>query len=101
MEPPKTTESESIEELVRTNQRLLAENQELLQRIRRTQRWTFYLRLLWIAIIVGIPFVFYYFVVEPYFTTFGSSIETFERGLQEIPGWKQFYESMQSGQPQS
>ncbi|MFW6210379.1 MAG: hypothetical protein ACOC4E_02725 [Patescibacteria group bacterium] len=91
-------ERDSLRSLLEENQQLLAENNELLRSIRRTQRWSFYSRLIWVAIIIGLPFIFYYFIVEPYFATFGSSIETFEQGLREIPGWKQFYESVQERQ---
>ena len=44
--------------------------------------------------IIGIPFVFYYYVIEPYFSSLGSSFQTFQDGLQEVPGWKQFYEAV-------
>ena len=66
-----------------------------LKKLHRNGLIAFWLRIVWLFVIVGIPFVLYYYVVEPYFTTLGSSFETFQDGLQEVPGWKQFYESIQ------
>ena len=76
------------------NKRLLSENNDLLHKMYRTAWWSFFFRIAWFFIILGAPFLVYYYLVEPYFTTLGSSFETFETGLQEVPGWKQFYEAM-------
>ncbi len=51
-------------------------------------------RVLWFFVLIGAPFVVYYYMVQPYFEHLGSSFSTFEAGLQEVPGWKQFYEAM-------
>ena len=95
--PPEKEEHAALKELVLENQRLLAENQKLLKKLHKATLWAFWLRVIWVLILIGVPFVIYYFVVEPYFTNLGSSFETFRTGLQEVPGWKQFYESL-SGQ---
>ena len=92
------TEQEQIRKLVLENQRLLTENNKLLKKLHRNAVISFWIRLLWILIIVGAPFVFYYYIIEPYFTSLGSSFDTFQEGLQEVPGWKQFYESIQGGE---
>jgi len=90
---PDKDEQLLLHELTLENQRLLTENNQLLKKIQRLSVISFWLRIGWTFIIFGLPFVLYYFVVEPYFETLGSSFETFQEGLQEIPGWKQFYES--------
>lgn len=83
-----------MQELIAENKRLLTENNELLKKMYRTAWWSFVLRIAWFFILIGAPFLVYYYIVEPYFTSLGSSFETFEAGLQEVPGWKQFYEAM-------
>ncbi len=90
---PDKDEQSILHELILENQRLLTENNQLLKKIRRSAVISFWVRLVWTMILIGIPFVLYYFVIEPYFESLGSSFETFQQGLQEIPGWKQFYES--------
>jgi len=91
---PEQTDREQMKEMMIENKRLLAENNELLHKMYRTAWWSFLFRIAWFFIILGAPFLVYYYLVEPYFTTLGSSFETFETGLQEVPGWKQFYEAM-------
>ena len=91
---PLQNEHQQMKELMSENKRLLEENNNLLKKLYRTAWWSFIFRTLWMLLFIGAPFIIYYYVLEPYFTSLGSSFETFETGLQEIPGWKQFYEAM-------
>ena len=91
---PMHTEHQRMQELIEENKRLLEENNNLLKKMYRTAWWSFALRIVWFFVLIGAPFLVYYYIVEPYFTSLGSSFETFEAGLQEVPGWKQFYEAM-------
>lgn len=91
---PLQSEHQQMKELMVENKRLLSENNDLLKKMYRTAWWSFVFRIAWFFVIIGAPFLVYYYLVEPYFTTLGSSFETFEAGLQEVPGWKQFYEAM-------
>jgi hypothetical protein len=91
---PLQNEHEQMKELMAENKRLLTENNDLLKKMYRTAWWSFAIRTILSLVFIGAPFLVYYYVVEPYFTTLGSSFETFETGLQEVPGWKQFYEAM-------
>jgi Trk-type K+ transport system membrane component len=90
---PDKSEHQLLKDLMLENQRLLSENNQLLKKIRRASLISFWLRLVTMLIFIGAPFVLYYYVVEPYFESMGSSFSTFQQGLQEIPGWKQFYEA--------
>ncbi|MEK7639057.1 MAG: hypothetical protein AAB388_02770 [Patescibacteria group bacterium] len=90
---PEQHEHHQIRDLVLENQKLLAENNKLLKKLSRNAQISLWLKVLWFVIIIGLPFVLYYYIIEPYFTTLGSSFATFQAGLQEIPGWKQFYEA--------
>lgn len=65
---------EEIEEKMIKNQALLEENNKLLKKINRSNTWAFWLRLLWIAIILGVPFILYYYLIEPYFELFGITV---------------------------
>ena len=92
---PEKDELSDLRELMLENQRLMIENNLLLKKIRKAAIIAFWVRLVWTLVLIGAPFVVYYFVIEPYFESMGSSFETFQTGLQEIPGWKQFYQSVQ------
>ena len=88
-----------IKALILENQRLLGENNKLLKKLHRNARFSLILTLLWYAVIIGLPFIVYFYVIQPYFAAFGSSFTTFQAGMQEIPGWKQFYDTIQNGAP--
>ena len=87
-------EPDQIQELLLENQRLLTENNQLLKKMYRAAVISFWFRVVWAAILIGIPFVLYFYVIEPYFNVLGTSFETFQNSLQEVPGWKQFYQAI-------
>lgn len=86
---------QQLKVLVVENQRILAENNQLLKKMNRRSLLSLWFRIIWTLVLIGVPFVLYFYVIEPYFTSLGSSFETFQNGLQEVPGWKQFYQAIQ------
>jgi len=92
---PNKDERHLMQDLILENQRLLSENNQLLKKIHRTSVFNFWFRIISTLVFIGAPLVLYYFVLEPYFNSMGSSFSTFQQGLQEIPGWKQFYQAVQ------
>jgi hypothetical protein len=80
-------EIEDIEEMVIENQRLLAENNKLLRKIQRANTWAFWLRAVWLAIILGAPFLIYYYIVAPYYQSLDSAFQFFGVELPDIPTW--------------
>lgn len=94
---PDHTELQSLRELVLENQRLLTENNQLLKKLNHRSVLAFWFRMITFLILIGAPFLLYFYVIEPYFTSLGSSFETFQQGLQEVPGWKQFYQAISGG----
>ena len=94
MQPENQHEHEKMQRLLLENQKLLAENNELLKKLQRNARVTMWVRIIWFLFIIGIPFVLYFYIIQPYFDALGSSFGTFQTGLQEIPGWKQFWEAL-------
>ncbi len=95
---PEKKEGESINELIKQNQELLSQNNELIKKLYRNTMWGFYLKIIGFLIIVGAPVALYYYVLEPYFNSFGSSFQTFVTGLQEVPGWKQIQHGLEEGE---
>jgi hypothetical protein len=94
---PDKDERQTIHDLLLENQRLLTENNQLLHKIQKRAMWSLVLKVAWFLIIIGAPFLVYYYFVEPYFSSLGSSFEVFRLVIQEVPGWKQFYEATQGG----
>lgn len=87
-----------LEHTLEENRKLLEENTELLRKLHRSTRMSFWFQIGWYLLLIGLPFAFYFYFLEPYFTALGSSYETFNAGIQEIPGWKQFYEFFEAHQ---
>jgi Fe2+ transport system protein B len=97
MNPENHQDHEKMQRLLLENQKLMAENNEILKKMQRNAAVSMWLRIIWFLFIIGLPFVVYFYVIQPYFDALGSSFGTFQEGLQEIPGWKQFYESIRGG----
>ena len=91
---PFKTEHQQLRELIIENRQILAENNVLLKKMYRTAWWSFVFRTIFSLVFIGAPFIIYFFIIEPYFNSLGSSFDVFEAGMQEIPGWKQFFEAM-------
>ena len=60
--------------------------------------WSFWVRMLWYTVMVGLPFIFYFYVLEPYVATFGSSYETFVNGMNVLPVLQDIEQLLQGGQ---
>ena len=85
-----------IKRLLEENHKLLEENNKLLKKMRKTAQWDFWIRIAWYIFLLGMPFALYFYILEPYFSALGSSYEIFSAGMQEIPGWKHFNETLES-----
>lgn len=70
------------------NRELLEENNKLLRKIHRNAVMSFWARVLWYAVLIGLPFILYFYVFEPYFSALGANYEVFKAGMNEIPGIK-------------
>lgn len=80
--------SKEIRRALRKNAELLEENNRLLRKLHRLHIISALFKVLWIVVLIGLPFALYFYVLEPYFQAFGSSYETFRTGLNELPGLK-------------
>lgn len=74
--------------LLRENALLTEENNKMLRKMYRYDMITFWLRVVWYGILIGLPFAVYFYFLEPYFDAFGANYELFRQGMAEIPGLK-------------
>jgi hypothetical protein len=81
-----------LKALLVENQRLLAENNALLHKMRRGALWATAFRLVWFAIILGMPIALYYFFLEPNFSTLERAWGVIESGAEEVTGLRQLLE---------
>ena len=83
--PPEGDHKEIVR-LLRENNTLAKQNNELLKKLKRYSLVSFLFTILWYGLLIGLPFALYFYVVEPYFEALGSSYDTFKNGLNELPG---------------
>lgn len=86
--PPHEEQHNEILRLLRENHALVMQNNELLRKLYRHSVIGFVFRVIWYAILIGMPFAVYFYLLEPYFDAFGANYETFRQGMAEIPGLK-------------
>ena len=90
-----SSNSPEIKDILAKQNELLVDNNRLLRKLYRYEVIGFWSKIFWIALLIGMPFALYYYVLEPYFSAFGSSYATFNAGVQELPGLKYFNEFLQ------
>tara|TARA_B100000745_G_scaffold251228_1_gene173357 strand:- start:41 stop:343 length:303 start_codon:yes stop_codon:yes gene_type:complete len=90
----KETVKSEMRELIEQNAELLQENNRLLRKIHRNGVLGFWVRVVWYLALLGLPFALYFYLLEPYFTALGSSYDTFQTGIKEVPGFRIFSEAL-------
>ncbi len=87
---PPASENE-FRELLQENTVLLRENHEMLKKLHRNSMIELWLRVAWYAVLVGLPFALYFYIVEPYFRALGGgSFDQLRAGISTLPGAKFF-----------
>lgn len=81
-------EHQEILRLLREHEVLLKENNRILHKLYRNEVIGIVLRVVWYAILIGLPFALYFYILEPYFRAMGSNYEVFRAGINEVPGFK-------------
>lgn len=71
---------ENLASLLKENIELARENNRLLKKMHRNAVIGTWLTVLWYAILIGLPFVLYFYILEPYFGTLQESFEQFRVG---------------------
>lgn len=74
-----------ILKLLHENEELIKENNVLLHKMHRWNMIGIGLRVVWYTIIIGVPFVLYFYLFEPYFSGFAQNYESFRTGVSNIP----------------
>jgi predicted phosphatase len=90
-------EHQILQELMVENQKLLTENNHLLQKMMRYHHWGVFFKGLGLLVVLGVPVAFYYYIMEPYFYNITDSLKTLNDSLSTVPGWSQFIEAISHG----
>ncbi len=73
---------EQIEKLLEENLKVVKENHELLEKMHRIHMYTFWVKFAWFLIILGMPVLMYYVVVQPYVQAFGGHADEIGQALK-------------------
>ncbi len=76
--PPQNEEHNEMLRLLRENVELNKQNHQLLRKLYRHDMIGFTVKILWFAIIIGLPLAAYHYFLAPYFSAIGSDVETFQ-----------------------
>ena len=88
IQPKSSNDIAELKELMRENNQLVKDNNTFLRKMHRNTIWGMWIRIVWYAILLGLPFLLYFYIFEPYFDAFGSDYEKFRDGINELPGLK-------------
>jgi hypothetical protein len=82
---PSHNDLEELKILILENQRLLADNNRLLKKMRRVAIWDFGIRTFLMALFLGLPFLAYYYLIEPYYDGLEDSFKALQE-MSKMPG---------------
>ncbi len=79
---------EEMLRLMRENSVLIQENNKLLHKLYRHSILGFTVKVIWFAVIIGLPFAVYFYFLGPYIDAFGANYEQIMEGLGNFQGLK-------------
>ena len=82
--PPNNNEHEELKALILENQQLLKENNQILIKMRRMAVWDFAIRSVLMALFLGLPFIAYFYIFEPYYNTLQGTLHSIQE-MSKIP----------------
>lgn len=79
------TDPETTRDLIEENIRLTKENNKLLRSLRRAQTISAIFKVIWIAVLIGLPFILYVYVLQPYYENVRTQYQEIEAQFGNIP----------------
>ena len=76
--------------LLEENTALVRENNVILKKMRRNGLIDMWLRVIWYAFLIGLPFALYFYILEPYLARLGISSDQFRVAISKLPELKMF-----------
>ena len=90
-------DNSEIKAILAENQRLLIENNTLLRKMRRDAVISTVFRVIWFAVVVGVPIYLYFNYVLPNWENLQAKIEGLENVTTEMDGVKEWFGSFNFG----
>ncbi|MBP9836390.1 MAG: hypothetical protein KBC78_00985 [Candidatus Pacebacteria bacterium] len=87
-------DNNEIKALLRENQRLLVENNQLLRQMRKGTIIATIFRLIWFVIVIFIPLYIYFYYIAPNWENIKQQLENLEAMTAEMEGANSWFESL-------
>ncbi len=87
-------DNNEIKDLLRENQRLLVENNQLLRQMRKGTIIATIFRLIWFVIVIFIPLYIYFYYIAPNWENIKQQLENLEAMTAEMEGANSWFESL-------
>ena len=87
-------DNNEIKALLRENQRLLVENNQLLRQMRKGTIIATIFRLIWFVIVIFIPLYIYFYYIAPNWENIKQQLENLEAMTAEMEGDNSWFESL-------
>ena len=78
---------EESKRMLRQTLEISRENNKLLKKMRRTAIWGNVFRLIWWAILIGVPIYLYFTFLQPVFEGLNSQLEGVQGGVEGVKGF--------------
>ncbi len=85
-------DNNEIKALLRENQRLLVENNQLLRQMRRGTIIATIFRIIWLAVLIAIPLYIYFNYIEPNWEKIEQQLDNLEAMTSEMEGANSWFE---------
>ncbi len=85
-----TKDEEALKKLLEENIAVTKENNVYLRKLYRNSVIAGVFTIVWYALLIGLPFALYHYLLDPYFEAMGSNADLFRAGMEEVPGIKGF-----------
>ena len=89
-------DNNEIKSLLRENQRLLIENNQLLKGMRRSSIIGTIFRVIWFTILLGVPVYIYFTYIQPNWDNLKAKVDNLEQVTTELDGAKEWFDSLKT-----
>lgn len=87
-----------VKRLLKENTELARQNNKLLKEMKRMALWGTILKVVWFAVLIGVPVFLYFYAIEPYIESFRQSYEGFRAefsGFSNFRGIEDLFRNME------
>lgn len=86
------SDQKELHDILHQQNELLKANNQLLHKIHRYEMISFWSKVMWFVILIGLPILIYYYFLEPYTSGILETLKNFNETFHQVSGWERFTE---------